>query len=86
MVALRRAEDAASAPKKSSHAYRNARQSVLLLDHARRAGLVRTFAAGMARIGEVEEAIRAYCPEPSESREYAEALLLIRQMKVDAQL
>lgn len=86
MVALRRAEDAASSPKKASHAYRNARQSVLLLDHARRAGLRRTFAAGMAKISEVEEAIRAYLPEPSEAREYGEALLLISQMKAEAAL
>jgi hypothetical protein len=86
MVAPRRAETASSGPKKSSHAYRNARQSVLLLDHARRAGLKRTFSAGMSRIGEVEEVIRAYCPDPSEAREYAEALLLISQMKVEAAL
>ena len=38
MVALRRAETAEPGPKKASHGYRNARQSVLLLDHARRAG------------------------------------------------
>lgn len=86
MVALRRAEIAEPGPKKASHGYRNARQSVLLLDHARRAGLKRTFAAGMAKIHEVEEAIRAYQPDPSEAREYAEALLLISQMKAEAAL
>ncbi|GLI92587.1 hypothetical protein [Methylocystis echinoides] len=84
MTAYGRAESAATAPRKSSHAYRNARQALLLLDHARRAGLQRTFAAGMARIGEVEAAIRSYRPDMSEATEYSEALSLIGEMKVEA--
>lgn len=84
MTAFNEAGTAASGSGKSSHAYRNARQSVLFLDHARRSGLKRTFAAGIERIGEVEAAIRSYRPDPSEAAEYADALRLIGQMKVEA--
>ncbi|MGJ0505554.1 MAG: hypothetical protein ACR652_00165 [Methylocystis sp.] len=82
MTARRLAETAG--PRKASHAYRNARQSVLLLEHARLSGLKRTFAAGMAQISEVEAIILAYRPEPFEAREHAATLLLISQMKVAA--
>lgn len=63
------------------HDYRNARQSLALLDHARRAGLVRAFAAGMARIDDVERVIRAHKPDVSEAVEHAEALEMVEALK-----
>jgi hypothetical protein len=64
-----------------AHDYRNARQSLVLLDHARRAGLARTFAAGMARIDEVERVIRAHKPDASEASEHLAALEMIEALK-----
>ena len=66
------------------HAYRNARQSLILMDHALRSGLRRTFTAGVAQLADMEGTIRAYRPKPWEAEEHSETIHLIRKLRAEA--
>jgi hypothetical protein len=81
MSALRKMGLIEDGRQNNTHAYRNACQSLILMEHAQRAGLRRTFDAGLRELAAIEGAIRAYRPEPWEAEEHSEMIHLIKKLR-----
>lgn len=84
MSALRKMGLSDAGCPNTAHAYRSARQSLILMEHARRSGLRQTFIAGLRQLAVIEAAIRAYRPEPWEAEEYSEIVHSIRKLSAEA--
>jgi len=78
------AENESSVSRKRAHDYLNARQSLVLMDHARRKGLMRSFETGLAHLGDVEKKLCAYRPTDAEAEEHAALLRMIAELKIYA--
>jgi len=67
--------------QQAEHNYKNARQSLLMIDHAWRKGLQKTFEIGLKHLDGVEAKIRAYQPSAEGAEEHAAMLGLIAEMR-----
>ncbi len=65
----------------ANHNYRNARQSLLLIEHAYQLGLKKLFATGMQKLDKVEATITAYQPSQEDADEHASCLILLERLK-----
>ncbi len=69
---------------KARHDYRNATQTLALIDGARRRGLTKLYRTGMEKLDTLERQIRDYSPSEEEAEEHAVYLQLIEELRESA--
>ncbi len=69
---------------KARHDYRNATQTIALIDGARRRGLTKLYRTGMEKLDTLERQIRDYAPSEEEAEEHAVYLQLIADLRASA--
>lgn len=65
----------------ASHDYHNSVQSLTLIVDAKKRGLTKLVATGMANLDELEKKIRGYSPSEQEAQSHAEAIKMIEQLR-----
>lgn len=69
---------------KARHDYRNATQTLALIDGARRRGLTKLYRTGMEKLDSLESQIRSYAPSEEEAEEHADYLRLIEDLRTSS--